>query len=109
MLHKVGASTEIHLRLWFLGLGVTQIIGGILSFAFQHVRCSFASWRMMFLVMGLITVIVCFATRFYLPDTPMQAKWLSDDENVARFCNTLELTKLGFSTRNSTSGRFWKG
>ena len=34
----------------------------------------------MSLVMGLIRVIVGFATRFYLPDTPMQAKWLSDDE-----------------------------
>ena len=88
MLHKVGASTEIHLRLWFLGLGVTQIIGGILSFDFQHVHCSFASWRMMFLVMGLITVLVCFATRFYLPDTPMRAKWLSDDEKVALLQHT---------------------
>jgi hypothetical protein len=37
----------------------------------------------MFLVMGLITVVVGFSTLIYLPDTPMQAKWLSDDEKVA--------------------------
>ena len=73
---------------WFLGLGVAQIIGGIISFAFQHVHSSFASWRIMFLVMGLITVIVGFATLCYLPDTPMQAKWLSDDEKVALLQHT---------------------
>jgi len=43
---------------------------------------------MMFLVMGLITVRVGFPTRFYLPDTPMQAKWLSDDEKVALLQHT---------------------
>lgn len=68
---------------WFLGLGVAQIIGGIISFGFQHVHSIFASWRIMFLVMGLITVVVGFSTLIYLPDTPMQAKWLSDDEKVA--------------------------
>jgi hypothetical protein len=28
-------------------------------------------------------VVVGFSTLIYLPDTPMQAKWLSDDEKVA--------------------------
>lgn len=73
---------------WFLGLGVAQIFGGIISFAFQHVHSKFASWRIMFLVMGLITVVVGFSTLFYLPDTPMQAKWLSDDEKVALLQHT---------------------
>ncbi|KAJ5910817.1 major facilitator superfamily domain-containing protein [Penicillium subrubescens] len=73
---------------WFLGLGVAQIIGGVISFGFQHVHSKFASWRIMFLVMGLITVLVGFSTLFCLPDTPMQAKWLSDDEKVALLQHT---------------------
>ncbi|KJK60203.1 D-galactonate transporter [Aspergillus parasiticus SU-1] len=67
---------------WFLGLGVAQIIGGLISFGFQHVHHAFAGWRIMFLVMGLITVVVGLATLLFLPDTPMQAKWLSDDQKV---------------------------
>lgn len=67
---------------WFLGLGVAQIVGGLISFGFQHVHHAFAGWRIMFLVMGLITVAVGFATLLFLPDTPMQAKWLSDDQKV---------------------------
>lgn len=73
---------------WFLGLGVAQIIGGIISFGFQHVHSRFASWRSMFLVMGLLTVLVGFGTFFFLPDTPMKAKWLSDDEKVALLQHT---------------------
>jgi MFS family permease len=73
---------------WFLGLGVAQIIGGIISFGFQHVHSRFASWRSMFLVMGLLTVVVGFGTFFFLPDTPMKAKWLSDDEKVALLQHT---------------------
>ncbi|PLB52387.1 putative allantoate permease [Aspergillus steynii IBT 23096] len=68
---------------WYLGLGVAQIIGGIISFGFQHVHNSFEGWRIMFLVMGLITVIVGVATYFFIPDTPMKAKFLSDDEKIS--------------------------
>lgn len=42
----------------------------------------------MFLVMGLLTVVVGFGTFFFLPDTPMKAKWLSDDEKVALLQHT---------------------
>lgn len=36
----------------------------------------------MFLVLGLVTVVIGIATLLLLPDTPMQAKWLTDDEKV---------------------------
>ncbi|KAF7596975.1 hypothetical protein BBP40_011341 [Aspergillus hancockii] len=68
---------------WYLGLGVAQIVGGIISFGFQHVQHSFVGWRIMFLVMGLITVIVGIATFLFVPDSPMQAKFLSEDEKIS--------------------------
>lgn len=37
----------------------------------------------MFLAMGLITVIVGVATFFFIPDTPMKATFLSDDEKIS--------------------------
>lgn len=69
---------------WYMGLGVAQILGGIISFAFQHVHhASLEGWRIMFLVLGLITAIVGTLTFFFIPDTPIKAKWLSEDEKVA--------------------------
>jgi hypothetical protein len=37
----------------------------------------------MFIVLGLVTVVIGFCTFFFLPDTPMKARWLSDNEKVA--------------------------
>jgi MFS family permease len=70
---------------WYLGLGFGQIIGGAVSYGFQHIApgASLAGWRTMFLVLGIITVMVGLCTFFFLPDTPMEAKWLSKGEKVA--------------------------
>jgi MFS family permease len=70
---------------WYLGLGLGQILGGIVSYSFQHVSpgASIAGWRIMFIVLGVVTVVIGLATFFALPDTPMKAHWLSDKEKVA--------------------------
>jgi MFS family permease len=70
---------------WYLGLGLGQIIGGAVSYGFQHVTAgtSFAGWRTMFVTLGCITVVIGLCTFFFLPDTPMKARWLSDTEKVA--------------------------
>ncbi|KAJ5768780.1 hypothetical protein N7520_003339 [Penicillium odoratum] len=68
---------------WYMGLGVAQILGGIISFAFQHVHhASMEGWRIMFLVLGLITSLVGALTFFFIPDTPIKASWLSSDEKL---------------------------
>ncbi|KAK0736461.1 major facilitator superfamily domain-containing protein [Apiosordaria backusii] len=70
---------------WYLGLGLGQILGGLVSFGFQHMSpdTRLAGWRTMFLTLGLVTVIVGSAVIIFLPDTPMQAKFLTDNEKVA--------------------------
>ena len=37
----------------------------------------------MFIVLGLVTVIIGVVTFFFLPDTPMKARFLSEAEKVA--------------------------
>lgn len=69
--------------IWYAGLGLGQIIGGIVSYAFQQVKHpAFSGWKIMFIVLGLVTVIIGFVTFFFLPDTPMQARFLSEAEKV---------------------------
>ncbi|OAQ60344.1 allantoate permease [Pochonia chlamydosporia 170] len=68
-----------------IGLGFGQIIGGAISYAFQHATSNggIAGWRVMFIVLGAITVLIGLCVILFIPDTPMQAKWLSDTEKVA--------------------------
>ncbi|CAM1501410.1 Fc.00g105720.m01.CDS01 [Cosmosporella sp. VM-42] len=70
---------------WYLGLGLGQILGGAVSYGFQHIGpgAALAGWRTMFVVLGSITVVIGLCTFFFLPDTPMNATWLSDSEKVA--------------------------
>jgi MFS family permease len=71
--------------LWYCGLGLGQILGGAISYGFQHVApgSGLAGWRTMFIVLGCITVAIGLATLLLIPDTPMKARWLSDAEKVA--------------------------
>ncbi|KAI8312957.1 hypothetical protein K4K61_009346 [Colletotrichum sp. SAR11_59] len=70
---------------WYLGLGLGQILGGAISYGFQHVApgAGLAGWRIMFVVLGCVTVTIGLTTFFFVPDTPMKARWLSDTEKVA--------------------------
>lgn len=69
---------------WYCGLGVGQIIGGIVSYAFQQIHHpDFAGWRIMFIVLGLVTVVIGINTFLFLPDTPMTAGFLDEHERIA--------------------------
>lgn len=68
---------------WYCGLGLGQIVGGIISYGFQHVKnASLEGWRVMFIVLGLVTVLIGVWTFFCLPDTPMSANFLEEREIV---------------------------
>ncbi|KAK4461551.1 putative allantoate protein [Cladorrhinum samala] len=85
---------------WYLGLGLGQIIGGLVSYGFQHMGpdAQLAGWRTMFLTLGVITVLVGACVIIFLPDTPMKAKWLSDNEKVA-LLKHVSVNKTGVENR----------
>ena len=67
--------------IWYCGLGGGQIAGSLLSFAFQHVATKgFEGWRMMFVVVGAINVIIGAAVLIWLPASPQVAPFLTADE-----------------------------
>ncbi|KAI2901854.1 hypothetical protein CBS11852_2420 [Aspergillus niger] len=68
--------------LWYCGLGTGQIIGGLISFAAQHAPAtlSFHGWRIMFVVVGAVNVLVALLVLFILPATPSEARFLSISE-----------------------------
>lgn len=60
------------------------MIGGLISFGFLHYHGrDFTSWQIMFLVVGLITVVFGIVTFLYLPDNVTNAWFLDHDEKVA--------------------------
>jgi MFS family permease len=85
---------------WYSSLGVAQIIGGLVSFAFQHIGPGhLAGWRVMFIVLGVVTVIIGAATAVVLPDNPMTAGWLEEREKVALLMHVSE-NRTGVENRH---------
>ncbi len=69
--------------IWYAGLGLGQILGGVISYGFQGVRHpSFTGWKVMFVVVGCVTIVIGLITLLLLPDTPMTARFLSEPEKV---------------------------
>ncbi|KAI0513065.1 putative allantoate permease [Xylaria bambusicola] len=68
--------------LWYCGLGASQILGGIISFAAQHGSrtASFSSWRIMFVAVGSFNIVVALLILLLLPKTPDVTPWLNEEE-----------------------------
>lgn len=68
--------------LWVSTAGLSVIVGGLLSFGFQHIHSDFESWRIFFLVMGVITIAFGIFTYFFLPNNPTSASFLTEEEKI---------------------------
>ncbi|KAI9659347.1 MAG: hypothetical protein M1821_001605 [Bathelium mastoideum] len=79
------AEQASRFAIWYMGIGFGQILGGLISWAFQNVstHAMLTGWRIMFLTLGLVTLIFALSILMFLPDTPMQARFLSNEEKVA--------------------------
>ncbi|KAI9691250.1 MAG: hypothetical protein M1820_009827 [Bogoriella megaspora] len=61
--------------IWYLGTGTGTIFGSLISYGFQHYHgTTFKSWQIMFLVVGLVTVVVGLLVVIFLPDNPMSSR-----------------------------------
>ncbi|KAG0646165.1 Allantoate permease [Hyphodiscus hymeniophilus] len=62
---------------------LTAIVGGLLAYGVSFAQTKFASWRIFFLAIGVMTMIVGALVCVFLPDSPVKAKRFTDAEKVA--------------------------
>ncbi|KAL5344045.1 MFS general substrate transporter [Aspergillus crustosus] len=82
MLEAVIAESTLRYGFWYCGLGMGQIIGGLVSFAAQHAppEASFHGWRIMFVVIGVVNIAVSLLVLFILPESPEKARFLDSTQ-----------------------------
>ena len=68
--------------LWFAGNGIAPIIQGVTSYGMAHIQSSIEAWRWFFIIWGLLTMLYGVFLFFYMPDSPLHAKFLSKEETV---------------------------
>ncbi|KAJ3578983.1 hypothetical protein NPX13_g1582 [Xylaria arbuscula] len=73
----------ILISLWYCMTGVQQMIGGLIAFGVAHFKDGFIkSWQLLFLVLGLATVVWASFMAWWLPDSPMKAGCFTDEQKV---------------------------
>lgn len=62
---------------------LTVIFGGFLAYGVSFTKSRIASWRIFFLAIGALTIIVGALVCIFLPDSPVKAKRFTDTEKAA--------------------------
>ncbi|PNP42011.1 hypothetical protein TGAMA5MH_06190 [Trichoderma gamsii] len=67
--------------LWYCMTGVQLMVGGLLAFGVSYfTNGPIKNWQLLFLVLGLATVVWSFCIAIFLPDSPMKAKCYTEEE-----------------------------
>ncbi|CAG8951359.1 hypothetical protein HYFRA_00007270 [Hymenoscyphus fraxineus] len=68
---------------WYAMNGVTNMVGSLLAWGLGHIHSdTMYSYQIIFLACGLFTVVFSIVVYLYLPDDPITARFLSEDDRL---------------------------
>lgn len=99
--------------LWFGFNGLGTILATSIAYGFyyrsENEHMSMAAWRGLILTMGLITVVTSIAFFFHVPDTPVQAWFLTEEEKAWQVQVIREHNgAAGYGTRTIKVYQIWE-
>lgn len=72
--------------LWFSFNGFAQMLGGFIAYGLavgaENNAYSIAAWKILYILTGLLTVILGVAFFILIPDNPLKASWLSEEDRI---------------------------
>ncbi|KAH3903711.1 hypothetical protein HBI56_233820 [Parastagonospora nodorum] len=84
---------------WYAMLGIVNIIGSLLCFGLGHIKSNILySYQIIFLFCGLLTVVTSVFVYIYMPDSPMEAKFLNDQDKLIAV-ERLRMNQMGVASR----------
>lgn len=89
---------------WFyFGNLATSIVGGGVAYGVTYYTGSIAPWKLLYLVLGALAVTCGILVVVFLPDSPVSASFLSEEEKIAAL-ERVRLDQAG--THNKTIKRY---
>ncbi|KAF5008114.1 hypothetical protein FDECE_5598 [Fusarium decemcellulare] len=64
--------------IWFLGNAIATMFGGLLAYGIAHIGGKLDTWRWLFIIFGLITLVWAIVLALFLPDSPNKARFLNE-------------------------------
>ncbi|KAL3484090.1 MFS general substrate transporter [Aspergillus germanicus] len=94
--------------LWYAGNCIANIFGGLLCFGIGHIQSSLATWRVLFLILGGVTVAYSTVLWAFLPDSPSKAQFLNDRERKLAVHRTLSNTSSALDEDYFQTYQMWE-
>ncbi|KAJ4269490.1 hypothetical protein NW762_001150 [Fusarium torreyae] len=67
---------------WYCMNGLTWVLGSLVTYGLASIDSKMKPYQIIFLFFGAITVGVAFVMFFWMPDSPTEARFLSDEDKV---------------------------
>ncbi|KAH8919299.1 MFS general substrate transporter [Atractiella rhizophila] len=68
---------------WYSAQAWAGVFGGLLGYGVGHIQSSFPQWGWIFIILGAVTIIWAAVVAFYLPDSPVTARYLTEEQKLA--------------------------
>ncbi|UKZ72505.1 hypothetical protein TrVFT333_000135 [Trichoderma virens FT-333] len=82
---------------WYAMLGVVNMLGSLLTYGLGHIKSTLRPYQIIFLFCGCITVAFSIVMYLFMPDSPMEAKFLKEDEKVIAI-ERLRMNQMGIGS-----------
>jgi MFS family permease len=69
--------------IWFAANGLAIILQALISYGIGHiVNSGVATWKWFFIIFGLVSLIMSAVLWFFMPNSPLDAKFLNEEEKM---------------------------
>lgn len=75
-------EVPLRITLWYCGNGLAIILQSFIAYGIGHIHTSIAVWRWFFIIFGIIGLVWAAILWLFMPDSPLSAKFLSEQEKA---------------------------
>ncbi|KJZ79677.1 hypothetical protein HIM_01146 [Hirsutella minnesotensis 3608] len=83
---------------WYCMNGLTWIFGSLITYGLANVESTMRPYQVIFLFFGAITITVSFTMFVFMPDSPTEARFLSDEDKIIAV-GRLQHNQMGVMSR----------
>ncbi|KAL2760982.1 hypothetical protein ACRALDRAFT_1059302 [Sodiomyces alcalophilus JCM 7366] len=88
----------LRMSYWYAMNGFTNMFGSLITYGLANIPSSLRPYQVIFLFFGVVTVTFSFVLFAYMPDSPIEAKFLTDEDKLIAI-ERLRMNQTGVMSR----------
>ncbi|KAK1638023.1 major facilitator superfamily domain-containing protein [Colletotrichum phormii] len=88
----------LRISYWYAMNGFTNMFGSLITYGLGHISSPLKEYQIIFIFFGIITVVFSIIMFLYMPDSPVEAKFLNDHDKLIAI-ERLRMNQQGVMSR----------